>query len=69
MHGLVLLDKDGNVLRNSIIWCDSRAVSYGDKAFEAIGEKHCLQQLLNSFGNFTAAKLAWVRENEPDIFM
>lgn len=68
MHGLVLLDKDGNVLRNSIIWCDSRAVPYGDKAFETIGEEHCLQQLLNSPGNFTAAKLAWVKENEPGIF-
>ncbi len=68
MHGLVLLDKDSNVLRNGIIWCDSRAVPYGDKAFAIIGEEHCLQQLLNSPGNFTAAKLAWVKENEPEIF-
>ncbi|MFT4154399.1 xylulokinase [Parafilimonas sp.] len=68
MHGLVLLDKEGNVLRNSIIWCDSRAVPYGDKAFAALGETYCLQHLLNSPGNFTAAKLAWVKENEPGIF-
>jgi xylulokinase len=68
MHGLVLLDKDDNVLRNSIIWCDSRAIALGDKAFHDIGEQKCLSSLLNSPGNFTAAKLAWVKENEPDIF-
>ena len=68
MHGLVLLDKNSNVLRNSIIWCDSRAVSYGDAAFKALGEAFCLKNLLNSPGNFTAAKLAWVKEAEPHIF-
>jgi xylulokinase len=68
MHGLVLLDKDGNVLRNSIIWCDSRAVPYGEQAFKNIGEQECLSCLLNSPGNFTAAKLAWVKENEPEVF-
>ena len=68
MHGLVLIDKNGNLLRNSIIWCDSRAVPYGDAAFEKIGKEKCLQHLLNSPGNFTAAKLAWVKENEPEIF-
>lgn len=68
MHGLVLLDKGANVLRNSIIWCDSRAVTYGDAAFHNIGEEKCLTNLLNSPGNFTAAKLAWVKENEPQIF-
>ena len=68
MHGLVLLDSEGRVLRNSIIWCDSRAVPYGDKAFEKIGEDICLQHLLNSPGNFTASKLAWVKENEPKVF-
>lgn len=68
MHGLVLLDKDANVLRNSIIWCDSRAVPYGDAAFHNIGKEKCLTNLLNSPGNFTAAKLAWVKENEPQIF-
>ncbi|MBN1462250.1 MAG: carbohydrate kinase [Paludibacteraceae bacterium] len=68
MHGLVLVDKNKQVLRPSIIWCDSRAVPYGNKAFEHIGSEKCLSHLLNSPGNFTAAKLAWVKENEPDIF-
>ena len=68
MHGLVLVDKDKNVLRNSIIWCDSRAVPYGEKAFKAIGEEKCLSHLLNSPGNFTASKLAWVKENEPHVY-
>ncbi len=68
MHGLVLVDKDQHALRNSIIWCDSRAVSIGDKAFEAIGPGKCLSSLLNSPGNFTASKLAWVKENEPHVY-
>lgn len=68
MHGLVLVDKDKKVLRPSIIWCDSRAVPYGEKAFKAIGEEKCLSHLLNSPGNFTASKLAWVKENEPHIY-
>ena len=68
MHGLVLVDKDKNVLRDSIIWCDSRAVQIGDDAFKNIGEAYCLSHLLNSPGNFTAAKLAWVKENEPEIY-
>jgi xylulokinase len=68
MHGLVLVDKDQNLLRDSIIWCDSRAVPYGDAAFAAIGHEKCLSHLLNSPGNFTAAKLAWVKANEPEIY-
>lgn len=68
MHGLVCVDKDGNVLRPAIIWCDSRAVPYGRDAFDALGHKWCLSHLLNSPGNFTASKLAWVKENEPDIY-
>lgn len=68
MHGLILVDKDQNLLRPSIIWCDSRAVPYGEKAFETIGKEKCLSHLLNSPGNFTASKLAWVKENEPEIF-
>ncbi|MEO7216356.1 FGGY family carbohydrate kinase [Mucilaginibacter sp.] len=68
MHGLVLVDKDQNVLRNSIIWCDSRAVEIGDKAFEDIGHETCLSHMLNSPGNFTASKLAWVKQNEPEIY-
>ncbi|BAU55698.1 xylulokinase [Mucilaginibacter gotjawali] len=68
MHGLVLVDKNQQVLRDSIIWCDSRAVETGNKAFGAIGEEHCLSHLLNSPGNFTASKLAWVKENEPEVY-
>lgn len=68
MHGLVCVDKDLNVLRPSIIWCDSRAVPYGEKAFNEIGADVCLSHLLNSPGNFTAAKLAWVKANEPELF-
>jgi xylulokinase len=68
MHGLVLIDKQKHVLRPSIIWCDSRAVEIGQKAFSAIGSEKCLSSLLNSPGNFTASKLYWVKENEPKIF-
>jgi len=68
MHGLVAIDKAGNVLRDAIIWCDSRGVPYGTKAFEELGHEQCLEHLLNSPGNFTAAKLAWVKENEPEVF-
>ncbi|MDQ6813417.1 MAG: FGGY family carbohydrate kinase [Bacteroidota bacterium] len=68
MHGLVVVDKKQAVLRDSIIWCDSRAVAYGEKAFDAIGQQNSLSHLLNSPGNFTAAKLAWVKENEPEVY-
>lgn len=68
MHGLVAVDRDGNVLRDAIIWCDSRGVPYGDRAFRELGAEKCLGHLLNSPGNFTASKLAWVRENEPELF-
>lgn len=68
MHGLVCVDKDFNVLRPSIIWCDSRAVPYGQQAFQSLGADYCLGRLLNSPGNFTAAKLAWVKENEPALY-
>jgi xylulokinase len=68
MHGLVMVDKNQNSLRNSIIWCDSRAVEIGEKAFEAMGKAHALEHLLNSPGNFTASKLAWVKANEPEIY-
>ena len=68
MHGLVCVDKNGQVLRPAIIWCDSRAVPYGQKAIEMLGEEMCLSHLLNSPGNFTASKLAWIKENEPAIY-
>ncbi len=68
MHGLVMVDRDQKPLRPSIIWCDSRAVDTGVKAFEELGAEKCLSSLLNSPGNFTASKLAWVKENEPDVY-
>lgn len=68
MHGLVCVDKSQRVLRPAIIWCDSRAVPYGREAFEVIGEEKCLSHLLNSPGNFTASKLAWIKENEPAVY-
>lgn len=68
MHGLVCVDKNLQALRPSIIWCDSRAVPYGEKAFRDLGAEQCLGHLLNSPGNFTAAKLAWVKENEPELY-
>ena len=68
MHGLVVVDKNHEVLRPSIIWCDSRAAVYGNKAFGEIGEEVCLANLLNSPGNFTASKLKWVKENEPELY-
>ena len=68
MHGLVCVDKNLKALRPSIIWCDSRAVPYGEKAFKDLGADQCLSHLLNSPGNFTAAKLAWVKENEPLLY-
>ena len=68
MHGLVLVDENLQAIRDSIIWCDSRAVPYGEKAFKAIGSEQCLSNLLNSPGNFTLSKLAWVKENEPENY-
>ncbi|MGN6530737.1 MAG: xylulokinase [Ginsengibacter sp.] len=68
MHGLVIVDKNQNVLRDAIIWCDSRAVETGENAFNKIGEEACSSCLLNSPGNFTASKLAWVKNNEPEIY-
>lgn len=68
MHGLVCVDRQQEALRPAIIWCDSRAVDYGQAAFEAIGSEKCLAHLLNSPGNFTAMKLAWVKDKEPELF-
>jgi len=68
MHGLVVVDKAQNVLRPSIIWCDSRATEIGSKAFNEIGNEKCLNTLLNSPGNFTASKLSWVKDNEPSVY-
>lgn len=68
MHGLVIVGEDHNVLRPSVIWCDSRGVEYGEKAATSIGKDFCLKHFLNYPGNFTASKLAWVKENEPDLY-
>lgn len=68
MHGLVAVDKEYNVLRPAIIWCDSRAVSIGQDALRDLGETYCLGHLLNSPGNFTASKLKWVKEHEPAVY-
>ena len=68
MHGLVLVDKKGMALRDAIIWCDSRAVTIGNAAYDTLGSDFCNSHLLNSPGNFTASKLRWVQENEPDRY-
>ena len=68
MHGLVCVDKNLEVLRPAIIWCDSRGVPFGEKGFKDLGEQWCLSHLLNSPGNFTATKLAWIKKNEPKLF-
>lgn len=68
MHGLVCLDKDMRTLRDAIIWCDSRGVLYGEMALDELGRDWCLGHLLNPPGNFTATKLAWVKENEAELF-
>ncbi|MGZ5255158.1 MAG: FGGY family carbohydrate kinase, partial [Flavitalea sp.] len=68
MHGLVCLDDNNQPLRSSIIWCDSRAVEIGEKAMKKLGEEYCMKHYLNSPGNFTVSKLAWVKENEPELF-
>jgi len=68
MHGLVVIDRNHTVLRPSIIWCDSRAVSIGDKTFQGVGEDKCITNLLNSPGNFTISKLRWIKDNEPGLF-
>lgn len=68
MHGLVLVDKNQEVLRPAIIWSDSRAVPIGEEAFRKIGKEKCLSHLLNSPGNFTASKLKWVMDHEPEVY-
>ncbi|MEQ9297077.1 MAG: FGGY family carbohydrate kinase [Cyclobacteriaceae bacterium] len=68
MHGLVVVDSEGKPLRPSIIWCDSRAVEIGNKAYLQMNKDYVNNHLLNSPGNFTASKLSWVKENQPEIF-
>lgn len=68
MHGLVVVDESLEVLRPSIIWCDSRAVDLGEQLFQSSGEQKCVSHLLNSPGNFTLSKLKWVKDNEPELY-
>lgn len=68
MHGLVIVDQDQQPIRNAIIWCDSRAVAIGDEAISNLSATGFLGSHLNSPGNFTASKLAWVKENEPELY-
>jgi xylulokinase len=68
MHGLVLVNKDQKVLHNAIIWCDSRAVTIGEYAYDSLGHQQTLEHLLNSPGNFTASKLAWIKKNKKEVF-
>ncbi|MGY8939081.1 MAG: FGGY family carbohydrate kinase, partial [Flavobacteriales bacterium] len=68
MHGLVIVDSKGEPLKNAIIWCDSRAVQIGNKAFQDLSPAQCTESLLNSPANFTASKLKWVKDNEPKLF-
>ena len=68
MHGLVIVDKNQNPLRPSIIWCDSRAVETGERAFQQLGVEYCLSHFLNSPGNFTASKIKWVKDHEPGLY-
>jgi xylulokinase len=68
MHGLVLVDQNGSSIGNSIIWCDSRAIHAGEEIYQTLGRDYCDRYLLNSPGNFTAAKLAWVQQHQPEIF-
>jgi xylulokinase len=68
MHGLVCVDKNLKPLRSSIIWCDSRAVETGNAAFDGLGHEFCLERFLNAPGNFTASKLKWVKDNQPEIY-
>lgn len=68
MHGLVALDVNLEPIRDAIIWCDSRGVPYGNKALDDLGPELCMPRLLNRPGNFTATKLAWVKEYEPALY-
>ncbi len=68
MHGLVCIDSNHEPLRPAIIWCDSRAVDIGNNAFDQLGHNYCLEHFLNSPGNFTASKLKWVKDHEPEIY-
>lgn len=69
MHGLVMLDKDFNVLRKSIIWCDQRTGKECEEITEIVGAEKVIEITANPvLTGFTASKIRWVMKNEPDIF-
>lgn len=69
MHGLVMLDKDGKVLRKSILWCDARTSKQCDEITERVGKNRLIEINANpALSGFTAPKILWVRENEPEIY-
>lgn len=69
MHGLVMLDESGLVLRPAILWNDQRTGSQCDRIRERIGLKRLIQTTGNdALTGFTAPKILWVQENEPHIF-
>ncbi|MFR8405072.1 MAG: xylulokinase, partial [Monoglobus pectinilyticus] len=69
MHGLVMLDKDGNVLRKSIIWCDQRTTAEADELTEKVGKERLVEITGNpALTGFTAAKILWVQKNEPELY-
>jgi xylulokinase len=69
MHGLVMLDKDDKVLRRSIIWCDQRTTKECEQITSLIGEKRLIEITANpALTGFTASKIMWVKNNEPQIF-
>ena len=69
MHGLVLLDDEGNVLRKSILWCDGRTQAECDEITETIGKDRLIEITANpALTGFTAGKILWVRKNEPEVY-
>lgn len=69
MHGLVLLDGDGRVLRPAILWNDQRTQAQCDRIHETIGKERFIERSGNvALTGFTAPKILWVRENEPEVF-
>ncbi|KJR49299.1 Xylulose kinase [Desulfosporosinus sp. I2] len=69
MHGLVMLDKNGMVLRNSIIWCDQRTAKECQQMNSIMGEKRLLEITANpALTGFTASKILWIQNNEPEVY-
>ena len=69
MHGLVVLDRDDNVIRPAILWNDGRTAAQVDYLNEVIGKQTLSERTANiAFAGFTAPKILWMRENEPENF-